>query len=250
MAARKEKIDLLTEDNTPVKKTTKRTVKARRSIKKTPIKTTELSDEKSMNTNTQPIKALKVKRSYVLTLLVILLAVAGLLLTRNYLIVAMVNGSPISRFSVISELEKQSGKQVLDSLVTRTLILQEAKEKNINVSQEDVDKELKEIEANLAQQGQKLDQVLDLQGMTKDQLVDQIRLQKMLEKMVGNVAITDEEVNSYIESNKEALPQDQEEAELKANVKSSLAQQKTNTKAQEFLENLRKDAKIDYYVQY
>ena len=109
---------------------------------------------------------------------------------------------------------------------------------------------MKNISKNLEQQGQKLDQVLALQGMTKEQLVDQIKLQKMLEKMVGKIEVTDKEVDDYITSNQESLPQDQDEKTMKTNVKSSLVQQKMNTKAQELLENLRKNAKINYFVQY
>jgi len=66
-------------------------------------------------------------------LLVVVLVVAAFLL-KGLFIAALVNGQPISRFTVISELEKQSGKQALTSLVNQTLIFQEAKKKNITVS--------------------------------------------------------------------------------------------------------------------
>ncbi len=197
-----------------------------------------------------PSRSLRLKRSHAVTIIGILIIVSLIYLGRNLIVAAMVNGQPISRLAVVAELEKQGGKSALDSLITKQLILQEAKKKNIVVSQGDIDAELKNISANLEQQGQKLDQVLALQGMTKEQLVDQIKLQKMLEKMVGKIEVTDKEVDEYITSNQESLPQDQDEKTMKTNVKSSLLQQKTNTKAQELLENLRKNAKINYFVQY
>ena len=51
---------------------------------------------------------------------------------------ALVNGTPIMRYSVIKELEKQNGKQALESLITKKLILQTAKKKNIEVKQSDL----------------------------------------------------------------------------------------------------------------
>lgn len=195
-------------------------------------------------------RSLKVKRSYILTLLGIFVVVAILFLGRNLLVAALVNGQPISRLSVVRELEKQGGKQALDSLVTKQLIIQEARKKNITVSQKEIDDELKAIQTNLEKQGQKLDQVLALQGMTKEQLVEQIKLQKMLEKMVGKIEVTDKEIDDYLNENKDSLPQDQDDKTLKENIKKSLLQQKLNEKAQALFENLRKSAKINYFVNY
>src|SRR3990167_8103091 len=41
---------------------------------------------------------------------------------KGLLVAATVNGSPISRFSVIEELEKKSGKATLDALIIQKLI--------------------------------------------------------------------------------------------------------------------------------
>jgi len=236
-----------------LKKTTTKTSPVKKTTTKKSSKTftsSVVAEPASKSTVESPSRSFRLKRSYAVTIIGILIIVSLVYLGRNLIVAAMVNGQPISRLAVVAELEKQGGKSALDSLVTKQLILQEAKKKNIVVSQGDIDAELKNISKNLEQQGQKLDQVLALQGMTKEQLVDQIKLQKMLEKMVGKIEVTDKEVDEYIASNQESLPQDQDEKTMKTNVKSSLVQQKMNTKAQELLENLRKNAKINYFVQY
>lgn len=203
-------------------------------------------------TNSEDIspRSVKVKRSYIIIIIVIALLVAAAFLNRSLFVAATVNGQPIGRLSVIKELEKQGGKQTLDAIITKTLIQQEGKKRNITVSQSDIDAEMKKIDANLAKQGQKLDQVLTLQGMTKDQLIEQIKLQKMIEKMVGNTAVSDKEIDDYITANKDSLPQGQDEQTARASVKDRLAQQKLNDSAQKFLDDLKKNAKIDYYVKY
>ncbi len=233
-----------------LKKTVNKATVSKKTKSEKPKKTFTTSASANSEPNTTPSRSLKLKRSHILTTIVILAVVALLFLGRNLIIAATVNGMPISRYSVVRELEKQGGKSALDSLITKQLIVQEARKKNIIISQGEIDTELKKISENLEQQGQKLDQVLSLQGMTKDQLIEQIKLQKMLEKMVGKIDVSDKEVSDYIESNRESLPTDQDEASMAANVKSSLTQQKLNTKAQEILENLRKNARINYFVQY
>ncbi len=245
----------------PEKKTQKTTAKPTKTktpsrARKSSVKTQAVQSEKTVNKENASsprlasLRSVRVRRTYIIIAAVILLLVAGIFLARNYLIAAMVNGQPISRLSVISELERQGGKQTLDTIITKTLIAQEAKKRNVTVSQKDIDNELKRLEQQYSTQGQKLDQVLAMNGMTKDQLVELIETQKRIEKMVGEQKVTDKEVDEYIERNRESLPQDQDEAVLKKNTKERLQQQKLNEKAQTFLDDLRKNAKIDYYVQY
>lgn len=231
-----------------MKATRSKAVPAAAKVEKSPTKTEKPVIEE---TESAPVnKALRVRKSYFFTILGILLFVVVLYLLRNLIIAATVNGQPISRLSVISELEKQGGKQTLESLITKNLIIQEARKRNVDVSQKEIDAEMKKIKDNLAAQGQNLDQVLQLQGMTKDQLVEQIKLQKMIEKMVKPAAVTDKEITEYINNNQESLPQDQDEKTLRANIKERLQQQRLNDDAQKFLENLRKNAKINYFVNY
>ena len=187
-----------------------------------------------------------------LTAGLIIVLIAGLLyLLRSFFIAAMVNGQPISRFSVISELERQSGKQALDTLVTKSLIMQEAKKQNVTVSQDEINKEIKRIEDNVKKQGQTLDQVLALQGMDRQALTDQIRIQKTVEKLLGkDIKVTDKEVSDYIEKNKDALGSDPTSEATKTQVKEQLTQQKLSEKFQTWLQDLQKKAKIDYFVKY
>lgn len=229
------------------------TAKPKKEVKSTRAKkatSTAATKTAAVTSEVKSPKAVRIRKSYFLTFLGLLILVAAIVLSRSLFIAAVVNQQPISRLAVIRELEKQGGKQALDSLITKTLIVQKAKEKNVTVEQKEVDGELKKIEANLAEQGQKLDQVLQLQGMTKEQLVEQIRLQKMIEKMIGKITVSEKEVNEYIEANKDSLPQDQEQAKLVASVQERLQQQKLNERAQKFLEDIRNEAKITFFVNY
>lgn len=185
-------------------------------------------------------------------LLVAALLIGGLLYYfRSLFIVATINGEPVSRIALVQELEKQSGKQALNTIVTKTLVQQEARKQNVSVSQDEINAELKKIEDNLKKQGQNLDQVLQIQGLTKSGLEEQIRLQKLVEKMVGkDIKITSKEVDDYIAKNKASYPAETDFTKERKTIEDQLKQQKLSEKIQTWLAKLQKDAKIDYLVNY
>lgn len=247
---------------TTAKKSTKtaKATKSTKTVKKTAPKTSAKPAALVQNhavetkkTTTAPAAAtpVKVKKSYIILILAILILGALLYYFRSVFVAAVVNGQPISRMEVVHETEKQSGKQALNTLVRNTLIEQEAKKQNVTVDEKEIDAEIKKVEGTLAKQGQKIDQVLELQGMTKADLRKLIRLDKLVGKMVGkDIKISDKEVTDYIEKNKDMMPKDQDEATLKKSVADRLKQQALNDKVKVWLENLEKNSKTVYFVQY
>ena len=114
------------------------------------------------------------------------LALIGLLYYfKANLVVAIVNGKPVWRVSYTQEINKLAGKQALESLLTKTLIMQEAKKQKASVGDEEINTEIKRIEEYSQQQEMTLDQLLKLQGVKKEDLIKDIRLQKLVEKMAG-----------------------------------------------------------------
>lgn len=191
------------------------------------------------------------RKPQVLVLIIAILIIGFAYAFKSLFITALVNGQPISRITLIKELEKQSGKQMLDSLVSKALIMQEAKKENVTVSQKEIGDEVKNIEETLKKRGQSLDQLLTLQGTTRQEFIEQIKIQKMVQKLIGkDIQITDKEISDYYEKNKESFPQGSKESDLKANIKQQLEQQKLNEKFQSWVQGLRNKAKINYFVSY
>ncbi len=233
-------------------RTTKNATKKVAVRKKTTSKTSVSSPvvEKTSTKSNSSIKQYITKRNGIILLAIFLLAFA-IYFFRDLFVAATVNGQPISRLQVVQELEKQNGKQTLESLVTKNLILQEMEKKNITVTNEEVTSEIKKIESALKAQNRSLSDALSQQGLSRPELEDQLKIQKMIEKLFSKDAVvSDKEVNAYIEKNKDALPTDQEESALKATIKEQLKQQKLTTKFQSWLEGIQKQAKINYYVKY
>ncbi len=186
-----------------------------------------------------------------IVLITALLALAAYTLYKQNLVAAYVNGESISRLQVIRQLEKQNGKNILDQIITEKIILQEAKKRNITVTKQDTDREMKTIEDNLKQQGMTLDQALQTQGMTKDQLNDQMRIQVLIQKMVKPPTVTDDEVTKYIAANSEQLTEEQlAQPNFKTQIKEQLQQQKLQAAIQKFVEDLKAKSKITTVSKY
>jgi hypothetical protein len=198
--------------------------------------------------------AIKLPKKLFLYGFIILLIVGGFYFVKSNLYVASVNGELIDRFSLIKELEKQGGKKVLDTVILKTLINQEAKKRNTKVSPQEIDAELKKIEVNVSSQGSTLDALLAQQGMTKEDLMGEIRLQLLVTKMVGsNVSVSQKEIDNYLEGQKSQSASDLGSTTLgldRVKAESALKQQKIQVKIQAFVADLKAKAKINYFIKY
>ena len=188
------------------------------------------------------------KRNIILALVVVLV-LAILILLKNQFIVVSVNGESINRLTLIRELEKQAGKKVLEGLVTNTLILQEAKKRNITITDNELNAEIKNIDENLKKRGQSLDQVLTLQGLTIDKVKDQIKLNLIMKKLLSDkISVSDKDVSDYIEKNSKLIPQGANPDDTKNQVRQQLEQQKLQEEGQELIKSLQDKAKINYFI--
>jgi len=216
---------------------------------------TKLSTEKQEIVTSEVVAKNSIKNKLLqprvfIALIVIILLVAAFLL-KGLFIAALVNGEPISRLTIVQELEKQGGKQALSSLVNQTLILQEAKKKNIQATQAEIDTAEKKIEDSLKAQGQSLDTALAMQGMTRQDLALQLKLRTLVEKLLADkIKVTEKEIADYIEKNKSTFPATLTSEQIKTSVEEQLKQQKMGSESQSWIDGLKKNAKINYFVNY
>ena len=205
-----------------------------------------------MEMNQLGAKAFAVVRNNKVAVIVGILVIAAAVLYqfKGWVIAATVDGQPITRFRVVQLLEKKSGKQALDSIVTQTLIQNEAAAKGITVTSDDIDQEVKKNEANIAAQGGTLVAALEQSGMTMEDLREQIKIQKELEKIIADkIQVSDQEVEQYITDNKVTLPKGSE-TDARNQIREQLKQQKLNQAASQLIQDLKAKAKINYYISY
>lgn len=183
----------------------------------------------------------------------VVLIVALLYFFQDKYLFAKVNGQPVTKLDVLNEMEKVKQNDVSDVvnvMIDKMLILQEAKKRNIVISDEEIDNEVKKAEAQVKEAGRSLDSELTSLGWTMDGLRENYKIQKSIEKMVGTVTVTDKEVEDYIEKNKEMIPEGQDEKTVRDQVKASLTEQKMNEKYQSFITELRKNGDVTTFRSY
>ncbi|MEK7211377.1 MAG: SurA N-terminal domain-containing protein [Patescibacteria group bacterium] len=194
--------------------------------------------------------SIKISRRAVKIAAVVLAVGAAAFFAKGLFVAAIVNGHIISRFAVISELEKSSGKGALAAIITRKLIDDEVAKKGITATPEEVSAEIKKIDERLKSQGQTLAAALMAEGMTEADLEKQISSQKKLENLLADkTQVTDDEVAQYIKDNKITVPKSGE-ADLKVQIKNQLQQQKMGEASSALIESLRAAAAIRYFVDY
>jgi parvulin-like peptidyl-prolyl isomerase len=192
------------------------------------------------------------KRTIIIAAIISAVLIVGALayFYKGFFIAATVNGGPITRWAVINELEKASGKNALEGMINQKLIDDEAKKKGISISGDEIDAEIKKIEEQIKGQGQTLDQALAEQNMTLADFKKRIETQKQLEKLlVDKTQVTDSEVDQYIKDNSVIIPAGQE-VSYREQIKGQLQQQKFSTEAETFVNSLRTQASIRYFVKY
>ena len=183
--------------------------------------------------------------------LIVLLLIPLLFQFKHLFVAAVINNQIITRHSLNQELEKQAGEQVLETLVTKALILQEAKKQGIKISQEDVDKKISEIEEELKSQGADLETLLLSQGQTKAAFKEQLEIQLMIDEMVGKeVTVTEEELKDYFEENKDALGEDVVFEEIKEDLKTQIKQGKIRDQFRPWLTKVEERAKVYQFLQF
>lgn len=200
----------------------------------------------------QPIfKRLRPHFKSYLIIAIALFALAVIYYFRGLFIAAVVNGEPISRLSLVQKLERQSGKQTLDSFISEALILQEARKQNLIIKDAQIEEEITRLKTSLSSQGENLDLALEREGIAQEELRKQIKIQMIIESLIAkDIKVTEDEVNDFIKQNQNFIPQGAPSEEIKAQAEQQLKQQKTAQKFQAWLGELQKKAKINYFVNF
>lgn len=216
----------------------------------------EMSSDEGATSSTKKsegnfLNFIKSNQTYVAVGIVVLAIVIALFLMRGMFIAATVNGSVITRSTVKEELEKQGGRQILDTLINEKLIEAELDKNNVEVSEEEVDAEIEKVRAQVAEQGGSLDAVLSEQGLKIDDIREQILIQKRLEKLLSDkTTVTDEEIDTYIETAGSNLPQVENNEQFREEVRDILVQQKFQQEAQAWVAEVTATADIKYFGTY
>ncbi len=140
-------------------------------------------------------------------------------------------------------------ENVLDNLIHRELLLQEAKKSGYEITDETVEQEMADLKGRF-QDEKTFEQMMTQMGIGQDQLRDQIRQRLLIERLIdektgGEAAVTDAEVREFYEANPQFFQQPEQirashilikaepdaEADVKAKARERMADIQTKVKA-------------------
>ncbi len=98
-------------------------------------------------------------------------------------IVAKVNGEPIYRQELVDELVKRYGNQVLNELIMKKLVEQEAKKQGITVTDDEINKYMSQMEKSMGGK-ESMDIKLKNANITRQDVVKDIRYNLLLKKLI------------------------------------------------------------------
>lgn len=170
---------------------------------------------------------------------------------KNIFLVALVNNQPLSRISFQKELEKQYGSTVLENLILKALIFQEAKKNNLKITDKEIEERIKIISQEFESSGEKFDDFLKNQGKTRKDLASQIKIQLAVEKILSDqLQVNDQEVLEYFEKNKSQFPEEATLEKQKEEIREFLKQQKLSEAFENWLAKTKQEAKVLYFLQF
>lgn len=234
----------------PEAKTTPKKPARKKTAAKGPLSSSSMTTE-SQSPFKLEVLPKRTKRALIIIAVLVLLGII-IFLNRSLFIAGLVNGEPISRIEVIKELEKQSGAGVLNRLIDRKLIFQEAQKQNIAVTNDEIEAKRKEILDQVsAGNEENFKQILTAQGLSEETFREELRVQILVEKMLeGKAQVTDEEFNSFIQNNPDLIQNAEDEVQARAQLRDQLVQQKLQTEYNTWMEGLRNNGNVVRFVNY
>ncbi|MCL4339111.1 SurA N-terminal domain-containing protein [Patescibacteria group bacterium] len=210
---------------------------------------TEMSVDGIVNSTKPPVKS-GIRRIPWKHIILLVILIAGLLLWKfkSAFVVAVVNGQPISRWQLESDLVNKFGSQELDNLINERLILAAARQKGVFVTNNEIDDRIKQVETRLNGQISLAD-ALKAQGMTMDDFKKQIEIQISIDRLFDNEAtISAKEIDDYVASNEAAYKDATDPAQVKQDAQTALKQQKVADLFNTWFSNVRKNAQIQKFL--
>ncbi len=226
--------------------------------KKTPLKS---KTHKNTNTNLETkTAALDVESNFgeaprrkpqftkIAVVVLLLVALAALILrNKGWFIAATVNGSPIPRWELNDRLSKRYGTQVMEAIIGEKLISDAALKQGVSVGSDEIANRIKDVEKSL-NGTMKLDDALKMQGVSKDEFENQVRIQLLIDKMLSKeVSVSATEVDDFLK-NSGSLITASDPAQRRTEAEKEVRNNKITEKFQQWFADLKAKAKINRYL--
>ncbi|MCM3692518.1 peptidylprolyl isomerase [Neobacillus niacini] len=119
--------------------------------------------------------------------------------------IAKINGDSISKDELYDVMVKQYGAATVEQLIADKIVASEAKKQKITISDEDLNKEVDKLKESYGGE-EVFNQVLASNNTTVDVLKEDLKNYLTMRKLIEpQIKITDEELKTYFDENKDSL---------------------------------------------
>lgn len=209
--------------------------------------TLKVSSVETLPMDSAPVYSAPVKRMNTKVIsLALAVVVIGLLAYKfgPWLVPAIVDNRPVTRFELWSRLEKNYGTQSLDDMVNEKILDKAIADAHVKVDQTKLDNQIKALEKQFETTGG-LDEALKQRGLTRADLEKQVRTQLSVEELLADkINPTDEEVQKQFDAGAASTYKDQKFDAVKDSIKEELKQTKLRDAFLAWFADIKKSAKV------
>lgn len=168
---------------------------------------------------------------------------------RNFIPIAIVDGQFVNRTEFVSRLVEQAGKTVMQKIIIKKYVNDEAKRRKIKVTKEELQEQVKFVADRLKREHATFEQYLSAQKLSERQFLEEMELQLKVKKIFGpGILVTTKEIDQYLKDHKIVKGKGAIYESQKVDVYDALYKAKLQNAFRIFLADKLKVAKIHYFI--
>ncbi|GEB32439.1 MULTISPECIES: SurA N-terminal domain-containing protein [Brevibacillus] len=154
----------------------------------------------------------------------------------------------ITQYQLYDEMKSTYGKQMIHEMVAQSLISQEAKAQKIQVTKEEMDKEIASMKQQVGSE-EAFQSYLQGMGLDEKKLREKMSVLMTRDKLLDKAfPVTDEQVKQYYDENKQQMGSPAPEFEkVRDQIKSVLADKNRSENYNNWLNDIQKNHKVEWY---
>ncbi|MEW6573064.1 MAG: SurA N-terminal domain-containing protein [Bacillota bacterium] len=160
--------------------------------------------------------------------------------------VAKVNGTSIRYYEFHEDLEKFYGSEVIEYLIQKTIVRQEAEKRKIVADKKEIDKRFNDIKSKYPSE-EEFQSFLKQERLTAEDIREQIIVQLLAEKLVGKMDYQEKDLLEYYEQFRYSRYNDQPYEKVENQVKKDYESLLRARLVPQTIQNLLEKAKVSYY---
>lgn len=174
------------------------------------------------------------------------LAILFTLYKMDIIAIAFINGQPISVSEVIKIYTSDDKESVLDKIIAEKLLEYEAKKRNIQVTADEVAREIERAEKRAIENGMTMAQLLEESDQTAKELEKNTRLRIIVYKILSeDIELSEDEIDDYIRENPQ-LYENLNEDDVREDIRRLLIDAKLNDEYNTWIQEAKASSEVQY----